>query len=94
MRVNLRILVPLLAQVIGRRELEVEFAGQTVSDVVEHLVAQYGQKARQALLDETGKLDAVIQVLLNETEWITHDQLDTLLRDGDNVTLMLMVAGG
>jgi MoaD family protein len=94
MKVNVRILVPLLAQVLGSRELEVEFAGQTVSDLVEHLVAQYGPKARQALLDETGKLDAVIQVLLNGSEWVTHDQLDTLLRDGDNVVLMLMVAGG
>ena len=94
MRVNVRILVPLLAQVLGHRELQVEFAGQTVSDLVEHLVAQHGHKARQALLDETGKLDAVIQVLLNGREWVTHDQLDTLLRDGDDVVLMLMVAGG
>ncbi len=94
MRVSVKILVPLLAQVLGRRELEVEFAGQTVSDLVGHLVAQYGHKARQALLDETGKLDPVIQVLLNGSEWVAHDRLDTLLRHGDDVVLMLMVAGG
>jgi molybdopterin converting factor small subunit len=94
MKVNVRIHLPMLAEALGRRELEVEFAGETVSDLVEHLVAQHGRKARQALLDETGELDPIIQVLLNREEWVTHDQLDTSLQDGDHVMLMLMMAGG
>jgi MoaD family protein len=94
MKANLRIHLPMLAEALGRRELEVEFAGETVSDLVEHLVAQYGHKARQALLDETGELDPVVQVLLNGEEWVTHDRLDTSLQDGDNVMFMMMMAGG
>ena len=49
MKVNLKILLPGLSEVIGRRELQIEFAGETVSDLIEHLVARYGRKARQAL---------------------------------------------
>jgi MoaD family protein len=94
MKVHLRIHLPMLAEALGRRELEVEFAGQTVSDLVEHLAAQHGRKARQALLDETGELDPIIQVLLNGEQWVTHDRLDTPLQDGDQVMLMLMMAGG
>jgi MoaD family protein len=94
MKVHLRIHLPMLAEALGRRELDVEFAGETVSDLVEHLVAQYGHKARQALLDETCELDPVVQVLLNGEEWVTHDRLDTALQDGDHVMLMLMMAGG
>ena len=94
MRVNLKIFLPVLPEVIGRKELEVEFAGETIGDLIEHLVARYGRKAKQALYDEKGELDPVVQVLLNGKEWVTHDQLDTALQDGDNVMLMMMLAGG
>ena len=94
MRVNLKIFLPTLPEVIGRKELEVVFAGETVSDLIDHLVARYGRKAKQALYDEDGELDPVIQVLLNGEKWITRDQLDTALQDGDNVVLMVMMAGG
>jgi MoaD family protein len=93
-RVNLKILLPTLPEAIGRKELEVEFAGETVNDLIEHLVARYGREARKALCDEQGRLDPVIQVLLNGREWVTHDRLDTALQDGDNVVLMMMMAGG
>ncbi len=94
MRVNLKILLPALPEAIGRKELEVEFAGKTVNDLIEHLVAQYGRKARQALYDEKGGLDPVVQVLLNGKEWVTHDRLDTTLQDGDSIVFMMMMAGG
>jgi MoaD family protein len=94
MKVNLKIFLPVLPEAIGRKELGVEFAGETVNDLIEHLVAQYGRKARQALCDEKGQLDPVVQVLLNGKEWVTHDRLDTALQDGDNVVLMIMLAGG
>ena len=94
MKINLKIFLPALPEAIGRRELEVQFAGETVNDLIEHLVARYGRKAKQALYDETGELDPVVQVLLNGQEWITRDQLDTTLQDGDSVILMMMMAGG
>lgn len=94
MKVHLKIFLPVLPEAIGRKELEVEFAGETVNDLIEHLVARYGRKAKQALYDEKGKLDQVVQVLLNGEKWITRDQLDTVLQDGDSVILMMMMAGG
>ena len=94
MKVNLKILLPALPELVGGKELEVEFAGETVNDLIEHLVARYGRKARRALYDDEGKLDSIIQVLLNGEEWVTHDQLDTALQDGDSLILMMMMAGG
>ncbi|HEY72008.1 MAG: molybdopterin synthase sulfur carrier subunit [Chloroflexi bacterium] len=94
MKVNLKLFLPVLPEAIGRKELKVEFVGETVNDLIEHLVVRYGRKARQALHDEQGKLDPVIQILLNGKEWVTHDQLDTALEDGDSVMLMMMMAGG
>ena len=94
MKVNLKIFLPTLPELIGSKELEVEFAGETVNDLVDHLVTRYGSKAKQALCDEKGNLDLMIQVLLNGEAWITRDQLDAPLDDGDDVVLMMMMAGG
>jgi MoaD family protein len=94
MRVHLKLFLPVLPEAIGRKELEVEFDGQTVGDLIGHLVATYGRKAKQALYDEKGQMDPVVQVLLNGEEWVTHDQFDRTLNDGDSVMLMLMMAGG
>lgn len=94
MRIRLKVLLPALPEAMGRKELEVEFGGETVNDLIEYLVAQYGRKAKQALFDERGRLDPVVQILLNGEEWVTHDRLDRPLQDGDHVFLLLMLAGG
>jgi MoaD family protein len=93
MKVNLKVFLPALPEAMGCKELEIEFAGETVGDLIEHLVARYGRKARQALYED-GKLDQVVQILLNGEEFVAHDQLDTVLQDGDSVILMMMMAGG
>jgi MoaD family protein len=94
MRVNLKILLPGLAEVIGRTELEIEFDGETVRDMIEFLITTYGRKARQALYDENGEFDLLIQVLINGEQWVTKDLFDTTLKDGDNVIILIMMAGG
>jgi MoaD family protein len=94
MKVHLKIFLPVLPEAIGRKELQVEFDGETVNDLIENLIARYGRKARQALYDSNGKLDPVVQILINGEQWVTHDRLDTDLHDGDSVILMLVLAGG
>lgn len=94
MKVNLKLFLPTLPEVIGSKELEVEFAGATVNELVDHLIASYGNNAKKALLDEQGNLDPMIQVLLNGEKWITSDQLDMPLENGDDLVLLLMMAGG
>ena len=94
MRIHLKVLLPVLPEAMGGKELQVEFAGETVNDLIEHLVGRYGRQARQALYDRDGQLDPVVQILLNGEQWVTHDRLDTALHDGDDVMLVLMLAGG
>jgi MoaD family protein len=94
MKVRLKVLLPVLPEAMGRKELDVEFAGETVSDLIDHLVARYGRQAKRALYDDRGQLDPVVQILLNGEEWVTHDRLDRALQDGDQIVLMLMLAGG
>ena len=94
MKVHLKIFLPTLPEAIGDNELEFEFAGSTVNDLIGSLIERYGQKARYALNDEQGQFDPLIQVLLNGEVWVTRDQLDTTLQDGDDLIFMMMMAGG
>jgi molybdopterin converting factor small subunit len=95
MKVKVKTLLPLLAEAMGRQEVDVEFAGTTAGDLVEHLIRRYGHKARKAICDETGAMDPVVQMLRNEKEWVRTDRLaETPLQDGDTVILMMLMAGG
>lgn len=95
MRVNIQVLaLPMLSEALGAKELAVDLEGETVADLIDYLVLRYGQKAKKALQDERGQLDMSIQLLLNGKEWITHDRLDTRLKEGDSIAFMLLAAGG
>ena len=91
----MKTLHPLLAEAMGGQEAVVEFAGETVGDLLEHLVGRHGARARKALHDRDGGLDPVVQILLNEREWVRRDRLaETNLADGDTITIMMLMAGG
>ncbi len=93
--VTLRLLaLPELSEAVGDKELTVEFEGTTVRELLDHLVACHGPRARRALYDEDGELDLVIQGLVNERDWVNRERLDTPLSDGDSVVLMMLMAGG
>lgn len=95
MKVRVKTLLPLLAEAMGRQEVDVEFAGTTAGDLIEHLIRRYGRKARKAICDQAGAMDPVVQMLRNEKEWVRTDRLaETTLHEGDTVTLMMLMAGG
>ncbi len=95
MKVELRLMaLPALAKAMGAKKLEIDFPGETVADLVDHLVERYGKPAREALLDDEGQLDAIIQILVNEKVWVVHENLELPLKEGDSVILMLLVVGG
>jgi molybdopterin converting factor small subunit len=94
-RVELRLMaLPALARALGGKKIEVEFPGDTVGNLVDHLVERYGDAAEEALLDDEGHLDSIVQILVNEKQWVVHDDLDVPLNDGDSVIFMLLVVGG
>jgi molybdopterin converting factor small subunit len=93
-KVRLRTLLPHLVDAMGGQECDLEFTGQTVQDLLDHLLAAYGHKARKALLDHEGELDPVVQILLNEKEWVGKGDLNRTLTEGDTVDLMMLMAGG
>jgi len=86
--------LPTLSKLIGK-STQVEMANGTVADVISHIVDQIGRPARKILLDQKGRLDISIQVMVNDEGFLPRDDYDKRnLKDGDTVKLMLLVGGG
>lgn len=86
--------VPIVTKIVGGKSISFDFSGQTVDDLFNEMINKYGRKLRRFLFDDAGKLDMVFKILLNKKEWIRRDQMNKTLKDGDQVTLMMLVAGG
>jgi molybdopterin converting factor small subunit len=86
--------VPVVTKIVGGKSISFDLSGQTVDDLIDEMINKYGQKLRRFLFDDSGKLDRVFKIFLNKAEWIRRDQMNKTLKDGDQVTLMMLVAGG
>ena len=87
---TIRIPPTLRAEVGGARELAAR--GDTVSDVIDDLVARYPALATQLLRD--GELADFVNVYVGGEDVRTRDGLDTEVRSGDHLILLPAMAGG
>ena len=80
-----------LYKIFGKKkDIDFEFTGNTVKDLVDGLIATYGDGIRKALLDAQGDIDMELQVFVNKKEdhlqW--GQRLNRLLNEGDTVYIM------
>jgi molybdopterin converting factor small subunit len=88
--------LPALSQAIGKQEIELPITGRplTVQRVIDQMIQTFGSSAERVIHDDDGRLDPTIQIALNGKKFITRDELDTVLKAGDTLTFMLLMAGG
>jgi len=65
----------------------------TLAQVIDAIIARY-PRARPYLLGASGSLPPHIRVLINQARPQPDATLTTLVRDGDEVALLVAVAGG
>ncbi len=86
--------LPIVVKKVGSKTIALDFSGTTVNDLIQEVAGKYGRDVQKFLLDETGQLDMSLSVLINQQEWVRHNQMDRPLQNGDRVTIMMLVAGG
>jgi sulfur carrier protein ThiS len=71
------------------------FQGSSLFELVEDLIAHYGDVMRESLLDQRAKtLDQTIQVRLNQN-YLSREEVDKQeLEEGDDITFLKLLAGG
>lgn len=91
MAVCVRIPTPLRKFTDGAAELEA--SGATVGEVLQGLCARYGE-FQPRLFKEDGSLNRFVNVFLNEEDIRFSDDLNTPIKDGDEISIIQAVAGG
>ncbi len=86
--------LPNVVKMVGGKTITLTFNGQTVEDLIRELCVKYGKPVQKFLLDETGRLDMSFSMTINKQEWVRYGKTDTVLHDGDLVTIMMLAAGG
>ena len=76
---------------LGADPVNVELDGSTVGDLLRWLQRTHGDPSRTRLLDAAGRLDPDIVVLRNGRQPVSRD---VQLSEGDQLTLVVIVAGG
>ena len=91
MTVKVRIPTPLRGVTGGMGEVEI--SGDTLSTCIDNLEARYpGMKER--LLDEAGEIRRFVNVFVNGEDVRFLGGLSTVLKPGDEVSVVPAVAGG
>ena len=88
-----RILIPTPLRPFAGKQDVVEIDGGTVGEILQSLVAQYGD-LRKHLFNDEGKLRSFVNIYVNDED-IRHLERDkTVLKSGDTVSIVPSVAGG
>jgi len=91
MAVKVRIPAPL--QKLTQEKADVEVRGESVKELIEDLEKNFpGIKSR--ICDDTGKIRKFINIYVNEEDIRFLQQEATVLKDGDEVSIIPAIAGG
>lgn len=91
---GLRIQLPaVLAQVAGQRTVELEPLPKTVEEALQELFRRHPGLA-QEMLGPDGNLDYTYRLFLNGEGISQWQDMQRALRDGDELVILMMLAGG
>jgi molybdopterin converting factor small subunit len=91
--VTVRRIAP-LSKIFGKKDIDVTFRGNTLKDLIEELIAGYGDGIRKAILDSQDDIDMELSVVVNETDYLSYgERMHRLLNEGDTIQLSLWASG-
>ncbi len=79
---------------VTAHEKEAEVSASTLHEVVDKLVVKYGDAFREKIFDPSGKLKRLLNFYVNGENVRFLKQLETPLRDGDEIVILPTVSGG
>ena len=84
-----------LSRLVSEPEVEIKIvAGTTLKDIINVAAQHYGDYFRKNFFDSTGALDKGVMISLNQTV-IPHHKMDQfIIKNGCNINIIPIVAGG
>lgn len=78
--------IPILYKTLNKKwDIDFEFPGRTLRELMDSLIRKYGPAMKTAIMDKGGNIDMEIRVVLNNTNYLIDDRMATVLNDGDSL---------
>jgi MoaD family protein len=90
---NIRVNIPSALKSYTQGISVVELFGKNVKEVLQGLTTQYPE-LKKHLLQENGSLRGFVNVFVNDEDIRFLSQLDTPLKEGDELNIIPSIAGG
>lgn len=65
-----------------------------LGDVIKQFISEYGKKIRKSFIDSGGNLVNHVVILVNGRNYMFLEELNTILKDGDQITISPPLVGG
>jgi len=82
-----------LSDLVGQRKIDIELDNHSLTGLMERMSDLYGSNLINSIV-KTGTQELKVLILVNGMDVDFIRRLDTPLREGDNVDIVPMVAGG
>ena len=91
---EVKVLIPSVMSSSTNGEREVEIEGSTVIEVIDELAIKYGDWFKNKVIDNNGKLKPIINIYVNDENIKFLEDLQTILKDKDEILFLPAVSGG
>ncbi len=89
----IKVRIPTPLRPLTKNQGEVKVKGATIADMIDNLEANHpGIKGR--MCDDTGELRRFVNIYVNEEDVRFLKGKETILKDGDEVSIVPAIAGG
>ena len=93
MAVAVKVRIPTPLRKLTEGKGEVEGTGKTIGDLLEDLDGRF-PGIRERLCDESGNLRRFVNIYVNEEDIRFRQGKETILSDGDEISIVPAIAGG
>ncbi|MFX0034119.1 MAG: MoaD family protein [Candidatus Hermodarchaeota archaeon] len=74
---------------------EIQYSGvDKLGDVIDLFMNKYGNKIRKSFINKKGKLESHVVILVNGRNYLFLEELNTKLKDGDQIVISPPLVGG
>tara|TARA_Y100001960_G_C14651111_1_gene815972 strand:- start:34 stop:315 length:282 start_codon:yes stop_codon:yes gene_type:complete len=91
---EVKVLIPTVMSSSTNGERELDIDGNTVIEVINELSKKYGEGFKNKVIDNDGKLKPIINVYVNDENIKFLEDLQTKLKDNDEILFLPAVSGG
>jgi MoaD family protein len=89
----MKIHIPTPLRVYAEKKPSLEVSGRTVAEGLQNLTTQHPE-LKKHLFTEQGKLRAFVNVYVNDEDIRYLKNVDTAVKDGDEIAIVPSIAGG